>query len=273
MNEEIRSAGQTIQAILCIGISIPMLILGVGFTAGYPSELWWLGPLLLISGALLIHSGVTILRKIRRDENVNIDKVMRMQQTASLSVATARTNPHQQPATEELSDPHETVLAKWNFTADEWARFAGKEKEGRVKETVLLIVLSTFVFGWVIHGLDENTWTFSLTFGFCFAAFFFGVKFLLSQRSIAVSPNVPVEVLIDYEKISINGKLFYFVKDERSLKNVEVIEKNQIKILRIAYQWRTSKGAAAEDDVMVPVPRGEEQSAYNVMARLMVSKK
>jgi hypothetical protein len=252
MDEKVRAQGQMVMGAISVGISIPMGLLAAGTLLSYPDPIWFVGLLFAASFFLLFISGLFKILEVRKKEK-GIAETIRAMRTASIASQYTPniTSTHVTPNT-----PTELpVLATWKFSSQEWKNFLGSERNLKLRESVLLLVLSTAVIAWLIHSGEGESWTFSIVFALMFSALIFGIKFFLSRHATSVSADREIVVRIDREKVLINDKLFYFRSDERWLEEVKIEVKKGIKMLELRYGWKTRFGST-NDSLFVPIPAG-----------------
>jgi len=249
MDEKVRTQGQMVMGIICLAISIPMGFLAAGALLSYPDPIWFVGLLFAASFFLLFISGLLKILEVRRKEKENAETIRDMQ-AAHVSQRMANDTTRNESPNTSTELP---VLATWKFSSQEWKNFVGTERNLKLRESILLIVLSTVVIAWFIHSSEDESWTFSIVFGLMFSSLIFGIKFFLSRHATSVSADREVVVRIDREKVLINDKLFYFRNSERSLEEVKIEVKNGIKMLELRYGWKTRYGNT-NDSLFVPIP-------------------
>lgn len=267
MNEEVRSQGQTVMGVIYLAISVPIGLLSLGFLFSYPDSIWYLGILLGTSSGLMIYSGVSQLRKVKANQLSDSSKIVDLHKKISV---------HQEVATPAHNDSIERDVevdairdlsiqpVHWTFPIEAWKNFVRVEGKHRKRETIMLIGISTLVFAYVLKGEMVEGWTGSLIIAFVSSALLFGLRHQLKQAAFNVGKAKMVELIIDNEKVYINGKLFYFRNSERQLVRVDIITKQGLQMLEFTYSWVTRKGRT-EDTLMVPIPGDKRDEAEMIV--------
>ncbi|HYG02700.1 MAG TPA: hypothetical protein VD927_09655 [Chryseosolibacter sp.] len=267
MNEEVRSQGQIIMAVIYLGLSIPIGLLSLGFLFSYPDEIWYLGILLATSSGLLIYSGAFQIRKVRSNQQTDALKIVELHKKVSVhrhEVANAAgSKPGTNLSSETIRDLSEQPI-RWVINADTWKSFIRIEGRYRTNETIMLILVGTLIFTYVLHGEMIDRWIASFVVAFISSALLFGLRLKLKQATLNGASSAPVELIIDDEKACINGKLFYFRNDERRLHRVNLVTKQGMTMLEFTYSWMTRKGRT-EDSLLLPIPDDKKEDAEVIL--------
>jgi hypothetical protein len=282
MDEVIKSKGLAFQTAIYFFLGLMMAPLAVGALASYPDQVWYLGLMFLISSILFFYSAFTNLRKSKLKERGNRLRQLDMEVAAfkerelrQRDVATPHTQFTVQRSSEgqaglSITTPDETastILANWNYSPEEWKAFLAADRKVVTTESIFLVLLITVVGGWILHDDEGEAWVFSLSFSFVFATLFILLKNRLKNGFINVNTRGGVNVIIDRDKLLLNGKLFSFRDEDRSLDKVEIIEKKGIKMIEFTYGWST-RGGRTTDEVRIPVPAGKMEEAEELVPRV-----
>jgi hypothetical protein len=289
MDEVVKSKGLAFQTAIYFLLGLLMAPLGAGALASYPDSAWYLGLMFSISSILFLYSAFSNLRKSRLKDGENRIRQLDMEvaafkdrelkqknvstepdgfataksvfQTADSSVINARSQLTTDPTTSD-------ILANWNYSADEWKAFQNANRSVVARESVVLILLITAVGGWILHDDKGEGWLFSFAFCFVFAVLFILLKNYLKKGFINVNTTAGVSVIIDREKLLLNGKLFSFRDEERTLEKAEIIDKRGIKMIEFSYGWRT-RGGRTVDEIRIPVPQGKMDEAEKLVRNVI----
>ena len=262
MDEKVRTQGQMVMGVMLMGISVPLVILAFGFLASYPEALWHIGVLLIFSVVLLFASGLSKIRTARAKEKEN-GAILARVHAAGINASSTTKESFLNPGLPNL------VLVRWKFSEIEWKRFQHAQQDFKLKETILLMLLSAGVFSWALHGETGESWSFCLTFGTLFSIAFFGLKHFLSRNSILVRSNIAgISVVIDQEKVIMNDKIVYFRSEERWLEDAAIEKKKGVTMLEIRYGWKAG-GTNTNDSLFVPIPDSKEDEARFVIHHLL----
>ncbi len=252
MDEKVRTQGQMAMGLICLGISVPMGFLAAGTILSYPDPIWFVGLLFAASFFLLFISGLFKILEVREKEKANAKTINSMLATDVPSPRLAGNSTDTGSLNTKTQLP---VLAIWKFSGQEWKNFVRSERNIKLRETILLIMLTTVVIAWLIHSTEGESWIFSTIFGLAFSSLVFVTRFFLGRHTTSVRGDRDVTVRIDREKVLINDRLFYFRNDERWLEEAKVEVKNGIKMLELRYGWKTRYGNT-NDSLLIPVPSG-----------------
>ena len=266
MNEEVRSQGQMIMGVIYLAISVPIGLLSLGFLFSYPDSIWYLGIVLATSSGLMIYSGVSQLRKVKTNQLSDSSKIVQLHKmvSAQQQVMTNSQNNFERNVHENAIRDLSMQPVHWTFPMEAWKNFVRVEGIHRRRETIMLIGISTLVFAYLLKGEMVEGWTASLIIGLVSSVLIFGLRHQLKQVAFNVGKAKVVELIIDNEKVYINGKLFYFRNSERQLVRVDVITKQGLQMLEFTYSWVTRKGRT-EDSLMVPIPEDKRDEAEMIV--------
>lgn len=165
----------------------------------------------------------------------------------------------------------ENLLAHWHYEPGEWQRYAGAEFEREKTEKralFWLVTAITVVIGGacLIFDPEAGKWVALVLIGMLaiLAVLAFGaphLEYRRNQRSAG-------EALISPDGVYLNGRLHLWNRLGSRLVGVSLVEGDPAAIeFTIAYPSRTG---TQEDVVWVPIPRGQEAVAQQVIAHFVV---
>ena len=161
----------------------------------------------------------------------------------------------------------ENLLAHWHYEPGEWQRYAGAEfeRERTEKRSLFWLVMAiTVVIGGacLIFDPEAGKWVALVLIGMLaiLAVLAFGVPHLEYRRNRRSTG----EALISSDGIYLNGRLHLWSRLGSRLVGVALVEGDPAAIeFTIAYPSRTG---TQEDVVWVPIPRGQDAVAREVIA-------
>lgn len=244
-------------AILLFMIAFMFFCFGIGLLFALPDLLGLLGIVVLAFSGVFIYSGV---------KNLNDAKLMDKDATLQLRSASAALPVQQEdnvhPGNKTVSDV--TILARWQYSKEEWKRFLQWERSRRKTsstiEAVLIIVLGSLL----LRNLRDTSWTLALAISGAMAILYWLGKYFISMNSIG--KRTFNEVVLTNRSIIINGKVNSFNDGLYWLKKVELLEENNIYVLEFVYAWNTRKGPGSEE-IRVPVPHHKLNEARELIKR------
>lgn len=163
----------------------------------------------------------------------------------------------------------QNLLAHWTFDADEWARFTENEHV-RGMQMARKFSLWTFVISMgvllvigLFSGLDGMYAVISLAISVAMTTLVGGIMFGSAKSIYAANQAAPGEVFISPTSVYFGNRYYSWARWAR-LQKVS-LEPGDPSVVQ--FKYITGSGEqASETEVRVPVPRGREQEAQNLVA-------
>ncbi len=259
MDQQTRTAGTYVVAILLFMIAFIFFCFGIGLLFAFPDLLALVGVVVLAFSGVFIYSGVKNLKDAKlmdRDATLQIRKA-----TAVLEVSANGgknlANPNQSPS--DIA-----VMAHWQYSNEEWTRFMKWERSRRktssTVEAFLIIILGSLV----LRSLRDASWPEAIAISGAFTVIYWTGKYYISMNSIGKRKSN--EVILTSRSVIINGKVNSFSDGLYWLNKVELIEEKDISVLQFEYGWNTRKGPSSEE-IRVPVPNSKIEEARELIKR------
>lgn len=176
-------------------------------------------------------------------------------QTAAESVAPAASAPGILPS-------GEPVLARWTYADDEWRKYTAAEWKRQVL-VALFVGVGLTVVGWtVFRGEVEE-----LGFGFLiwYALLITGGLIAVAAVAHRANRSAPGEAIITPTAVMLNGKYHVLSDGRLSFGGVRLTELGTVPVLEFTVSAPT-RGGRVPEQVRVPVPRGREAEACQIVA-------
>jgi hypothetical protein len=272
MDQKTISSGGILSGAILIFCGVLVLPVAIGMVASYPSAIWWLGLVLVISCGLMIYGGIQSIRKAKTQEFRAAEEEQRIKaEVAELNKAAAsQTLENVAEKKSSISDStYREVLAHWRFTSQEWKKFLTLEKKTRKSSTwiegILIVVLGTPFLMWV------RAATFGTAFIICFIIALI-ISFLRYQLTMnSLGPPLEVnEVTITDQTVMINDKLNPYRSENFWLDKIQILEGDP-DVLEFTYAWQTRKKAKTFDELRVPIPQGKKEEAQILIQKILKS--
>lgn len=271
MDQRISSQGKVFGAVVTLFCGVIMAPVAIGLLASYPHELWPLGLVLAICSAVVIYQSFRNFRK-GKQQMQDTDRVIGelshkalMEKKAVVPVkeplAVQKTVVQEEPE----SDP---IFQVWTCSPSEWNAFLNWEKTDRKQTAWVTFFVITF-FGTIFVMLvrDAIWWHGAIVSTLVGAVFgILSVRFSMASIRNQLS-GMGGEMVITAGSVLINNRLNVFQDEERSLKDVSIVEASEPKVMKIEYSFATSGGVQAEE-IHFPIPKGKLGDAVRLMNAL-----
>ncbi|HEX8275622.1 MAG TPA: hypothetical protein VF615_23515 [Longimicrobiaceae bacterium] len=172
------------------------------------------------------------------------------------------------PAAHTTGEADAEVLAHWTYAPDEWSEYSRRElsfRRGEAKWYAAGVVgLGALLL--VFQRNAEYTVALGVA-GFVGAVFWLG-KTLQARAAHAANTATPGgEVIISPRAVMLNGRYHVLQDDRFHFAGVRLLDEEVPPVLEFTVAWQTRSGRA-DEQVYVPVPRGREEEARALVARL-----
>jgi hypothetical protein len=251
MDQEKRTTGAVITAVIMFFCAFIFLCLGAGMAFSYPDKVWTWGVVLLACCAIMVYSGIS---NIRLSKNIENDSITQLRNTAGepVNIAPGETITPQADAI--------NVLARWRYSKEEWQAFLNAEKKERksnsIIEATVLVIIGTIS----LHFLRDTSWMVAFCVGSAIGVIYWVGKYFLSMGSIGRAANN--EVIVTNRSVIINGKVNTFRDGQYSLQGVRLRETTSPATIEFVYSWQTrNPNVPAHDEIRIPVPQGKLSEA------------
>lgn len=160
------------------------------------------------------------------------------------------------------------VLAHWTYAPDEWSEYTRQELSFRTGEAKWFAA-GVVGLGALLLVFDRDA-DYSVALG---VAAFVGAVFWLGktlQARAAHAANTATrggEVIISPSAVMLNGRYHVLQDDRFRFAGVRLLDEEDPPVLEFTVAWSTRSGQA-DEQVYVPVPRGREEEARALVARL-----
>ena len=270
MDENVRATGTIVTHIVLLALGILLLPLSIGMLLSFPHWIFWLGILLSFACFLFFYSGITGLRRGRRQVQ-QLSKVHQQLQ----SVHTAVSHPGKlqaqpltlpdEPLQHEQFEPGQ-ILATWVVPEPEWTAFYAAERRKRLEslwiESFLIFVLGTCF----LLLFRTASWTSALTISAALAVTWWLVKYHLHLK-VLQSNRTENLIILTTSSVFINGKLHVYYDAHVTPGSIQLYKNTRPMVLEIRYHWKTRRGTTFEE-LRIPVPSGKETEAQELVHHL-----
>ena len=218
----------------------------------------------LSGGILMIWGGVQyILTANEKDKAVDSYElqVMRKLNDFNSDLNSHSENKADAPGQTETGVNTPDIIAKWEYTKEEWKHMNQEERRRRIKEGVWFSLLIGVVGGWLLTGRGE-TFLFGFLFSLAVGVLISLLKIFISNKQFSVKRNNTV--LITTNALIINGT-FKVINDEFiKLKQIELIKLGADEFIEFSIIWPTRKGVI-DDQLRIFVPPNYKNEAEKVL--------
>lgn len=153
------------------------------------------------------------------------------------------------------------IIARWEYTNEEWKHMNQEERRRRIKEGVWFSLLIGVLGGWLLTGRGE-TFLFGFLFSLAVGVLISLLKVFISNNQFSVKRNNTV--LITTNALIINGT-FKVINDEFiKLKQIELIKLGADEFIEFSIIWPTRKGVM-DDQLRIFVPPNYKNEAEKVL--------
>jgi hypothetical protein len=254
MDQQTRVAGTYVVAILLFMIAFMFFCFGLGLLFALPDLLGFLGIVVLAFSGVFIYSGI---RNLNDAKLMNRDAALQLKTISPPSQVEGNRIENKDAIVSDV-----TILARWQYSKEEWSRFMKWERSRRKTsstiEAVLIIVLGSLL----LRSLRDASWTTAIAISSGLAMFYWLGKYFTSMNSIG--KRASNEVILTTRSVIVNGKMNSLRDGLYFLKKVELIEENDISVIQFEYGWNTRKGPSSEQ-IRVPVPANKLEEAKEVV--------
>lgn len=239
LNDNQAKKGKLLQVIILIAIVIMIIPVAIGALV---SGVWFLGLPLALASVLLLWSIYSNFREYR-------------QELPSVPKASAGNQPH---SPGEIT-PELTVLGEWTVDTSTWKRFMKAERSLRNTDSIYMFI------GALLLGI------FALRNANIFIAIaltvVIGLIIVIGRRYFALKNlrvRTPCKVVITPTLVFLNEQSYAITDANRYLKKVQMIEKDQLRIIEFTIGWVTRNGPTF-DELRIPVTTDTFAQAENVL--------
>jgi hypothetical protein len=265
MDQKLNAKSAAWASVVGIICGIMMFPVALGAMASFPNSIGWLGIVLAVCSIVVSILSFRNFKKARRVYVETEHQVQSILQTASLRAETIK---------DEVRFPSPTprmpkVLANWEYTSEEWQGFLEWEKGDRrltaIAHFMVVLILACFC----IQVKSGAGWFNSFLLSLPIAALYSWIIVIFSRSSFGNSTHVKSnQVILTTHAAVINKRFNEFVSENRSIKEVRIIEAANPKILEIEYEWQT-RGGKSSDRLHLPIPKGKLGEAVMLMDKLL----
>ncbi len=218
----------------------------------------------LSGGILMIWGGVQyILTANEKDKAVDSYElqVMRKLNDFNSDLNSHSENKADAPGQTETGVNTPDIIARWEYTKEEWKHMNQEERRRRIKEGVWFTLVIGVVGGWLLTGRGE-TFLFGFLFSLAVGVLISLLKIFISNKQFSVKRNNTV--LITTNALIINGT-FKVINDEFiKLKQIELIKLGADEFIEFSIIWPTRKGVI-DDQLRIFVPPNYKNEAEKVL--------
>jgi hypothetical protein len=264
-----------------IFMSLLMFLLGVGVVSdGNPGTIELLiAALSLASGGGLLYGGIMMIRKANRS-NRAVDEYEKHIRTQLKSYEEAKKNPEiaetekinnginhatHSPETGHTMQQHENpapdIIAKWDYTAEEWTIMRKRETRRRLIEGAWVSLLVGLIGGWILSSSRE------LPFWFA-ALFSFGIGLLIAYIKVRVSEGMLKQksnnaITITRYALLINDQFKVLHDGHFRLEYVKIVF-DKFTFIEFSMKWPTRNGTT-NDQYRILVPDKHKAEISHVL--------
>jgi len=278
MDQKFITGGTIITGILLTGCGLLIAPLAVGMILSYPDQIWLLGLVLVGASVTLIYSGVMqLIRAVKAQKETDktqekIDAIVlasKIDELGNTALANDKIESaiKQKQQADKIAPVEEVILAKWQFSAQEWNRFLRFERKERKLSNNIESILILLLGGFLLR-LGKGA-GYGLAFGISgtIAVIYWVGKYYLNMGSFGAAKAVN-DVIITPVAVIINGKYNVLRNDSIWLSKALVKNENGLDYLELTYDWSTRKGNTFED-LRIPIPAGKLADAEKLAKVIM----
>ena len=266
MDQKLSAKSSAWASILGITCGICMLPVALGAVASFPDPIGWLGLLLGLCGCMVGYFSYVNLKRARKLYKETDEKVQSILDTASSenSVVQPAFNPPDRRPSSAI------VLAIWEYSKEEWHSFQQWERRDRKFSGIANFIVVSALACFLIEIKSEAGWFNSILLSLPIAAIYTWVTMIFSRSSFGKANQLKNnQVVLTTHAAIINQKFNEFISENKSIKEVRIIEEAEPKILEIEYEWQT-KGGKSSDRLHLPIPKGKLGEAVKLMDKLLI---
>ncbi len=265
MDQKLNAKTSVWASVIGIICGLIMLPVAIGAIASFPNSIGWLGLLLIVCSAMVSISSFKNLRKSRKGYKSTEEHIQ--------DLMTAVVPPSKVSAEGGMRKPFKfspttVILANWEYSAQEWKNFLHWEKKYKTSSSFIIFFVLLILGSILIEIRTGSGWFNSFLLSLpCVAVFIWVLAaFRRSSFGIATGHNKN-RVILTNQAVIINKRLNEFATEEKSIKEVRIIEEAVPKILEIEYKWLT-RGVVSSDRIYIPIPKGRLGEAVVLIDKL-----
>lgn len=276
MDQRISSRGSMLGAAMALFSGIAMLPVGIGMLSSYPDEIWPVGLLLVVPGAVIIYFSILALRKgekdLKKTESTTktlakkaVTLLQQQQEKANQPVAEGTSSV---PAAVPLAAPvpgSEEPLAVWACTEEEWKQFYQWEIQDRKLQAWATGLVVTFLGGLFIMFLRQAAWYVAFPIAAFIGAVYGVLSFHFFISSLGKTKGLSALIVFTQDAVMINNTLNPFRNDSYRLSKVSINDKQELRVMVIEYRWSSSRSGVQTDEIHIPIPKGKLGDAIRLM--------
>lgn len=232
---DFETSGKQVTGIVLIGLGAMLSIIGAFSLIGGAGEIWYILLLLLLSGLLLLYSGISNLQqaKVEKQKEKQIIQMSITDKALGMS-------------------PNEEIetIAMWSVDGNYWNKFSMMEKRTRKFEQIG-ILLGMVVLGTLFLIFKKGA---SFYMAVMINILVFLMYLLLSRTkssSYLTTSKKEIRCIFLEKSAIINEQVYALWNDNKWMSNVELKRENEILFLEITLNWNTRSGEA-HDEIRVP---------------------
>ncbi|HET8964155.1 MAG TPA: hypothetical protein VFM99_09670 [Chitinophagales bacterium] len=243
-NQQVKK-GNFIIVVMLLIVVVMLLPVAIGALV---SGVWFLGLPLMVSCILI---GWGIFKKIKEHRK------------AEIIIPDKKDNayPHS-PYQEEKSDT--LILGEWTIDAETWKQFILTEKKMRNEDSIYLFI-GAIVMGTLglMADRDVNFIT-AILFASAIGLIVVWLRRYFALKNLKKEMFAPRKIIITPTTVFINAQAFTLIGENRYLRKVEILNKNQIQLIEFTIGWETRKGHTF-DELRIPVASSNFTQAEHIL--------
>ncbi|MBK6731121.1 MAG: hypothetical protein IPG60_09185 [Bacteroidetes bacterium] len=243
-NQQVKK-GNLIIVVMLIMVLVMLLPVAIGALI---SGVWFLGLPLMVSCILI---GWGIYKKFKEHSKAEI----------IIPEKKDNTHPHS-PDQEKNSDI--LILGEWIIDAESWKQFIITEKKLRNEDSIYLFI-GAIVMGTMglMAARDVNLIT-AILFASAIGLIVVWLRRYFAIKNLKMQMLTPRQIVITPTTVFINAQAFTLIGENRYLRKVEMMNKNQQDIIEFTIGWETRKGHTF-DELRIPVASSNFTQAENIL--------
>ena len=265
MDQKLNAKSSAWASIIGIICGISMLPVAVGAVASFPDPIGWLGLVLGLCGCMVGYFSLVNLkraRKLYRETDERVQSILNTASSDSSVVQTVSSKPNRRSSSA-------MVLAIWEYSKEEWQSFKQWERRDRKFSGIANFIVVSALACFLIEIKSDAGWFNSILLSLPIAALYTWIVMIFSRSSFGKTNHLKNnQVVLTTHAAIINQKFNEFFSENKSIKEVRIIEEAEPKILEIEYEWQT-KGGKSSDRLHLPIPKGKLGEAVKLMDKLL----
>ena len=245
-------------AILCIGV--PFIF--IDKRSEFENTIMALS---IISGVLMLIGGYQNIAKGKQKDKAvgqyekQVENILKTVQTDKKSINSAVNKPLE---TQDLEIYKPDIIAKWNYTIDEWKLMTKEETTRRLKEGIWVTIGIAGLGTWVLSAARGA----SILTGFMISAI---VGVFLSFLKVLISNNLfklrkTNSIIITTNALIVNGKFKTINDNDIKLEYIKSLKVKEDNFIEFSLQWLT-RGSVTNDQFRIYVPLLYENEIQKVL--------